>query len=485
MVTARHLWLATAVLATLVFTAFPNLDLWVTALFWSPDSGFFLGNWPPFHLAFAVVPILTWILVAGLLALLAAAIVTDLPLARRQILFLLLSFAIGPGLLTNAVLKDHWGRARPSAVTEFGGTKTFTPALEPTDQCTHNCSFVSGHGAMAFSLIGFAYLPATRRRRLAATTAALAFGAFVSLARIAQGGHFLSDTVFAALVATGTAWLLHRWIVDARGLEQPWALRLGRIMLGFAAGIQRFLGLSAEFRWRRWLAFDLVCAVAIGVSILFIDRPLARFFHLPDDRLTAVLHGISDLGLGEVSLAPSGAAALALLLLGRAPRFAGMRERFTAWALAPGFIFVAVALSGLAADLLKILVGRTRPKLLFQDGTYGWGGFAWQADHWSFPSGHTANAAALALALFFLWPRHVVAYALFVVLIAFSRIGLDQHYLSDTIGGAWIAVLVTCYLRGVLLRRGLSFADAKAGVTAPLPPVSWLRLLAPWRAHSL
>ncbi|MEI9985052.1 MAG: phosphatase PAP2 family protein [Aliidongia sp.] len=309
---------------------------------------------------------------------------------RRHILFLLLSIAIGPGLLTNTVLKDHWGRARPSQVLEFGGSKSFTPALVPSGQCDRNCSFVSGHGAMAFSLIGFAFLPATRRRRRQVAAAALGFGAFVGLARIAQAGHFLSDTVFAALLVIGTAWLLHHWIVLRDGLEQPPMRWLGRTLLGGATRLRDAAIASADFRLRRWLTFNLACLLAIAVSALWIDRPLARHFETPDDRLTAWFHWISDLGLGWGWLVVFGGLALLLHLIGKAPRFREQRERFTAWALVPLFIFLSVALSGLAADLIKILVGRTRPKLFFLDGTYAWTGPAWRADHWSFPSGHTA-----------------------------------------------------------------------------------------------
>jgi lipid A 4'-phosphatase len=480
---APWLWLVAALTAAAVFTALPGLDLWVAGLFWSPEHGFFLRDWPPFHWAYAILPAITWVIVATLLALLAFVILAERPVGvfdRRRILFLLLSFAIGPGLLTNTVLKDHWGRARPSQVIEFGGSKSFTPALMPSDQCERNCSFVSGHGAMAFSLIGFAFLPPTRRRRRQIAAAALGFGSFVGLARIAQGGHFVSDTIFAALLVSGTAWLLHRFVVEYRGLDR---LPIGALT-GGARQLGRFLIASAEIRWRRWFAFNLVCGAAIAVSAAWLDRPLARYFRAEDDRLTAWFRWITEFGLGLGWLLASGGLALLLFLLGRSQRFAQQRERFAAWALVPGFVFLSVALSGLAADIVKYLVGRTRPKLYFSEDSFAWTGLAFRSDHWSFPSGHTANVAGLSLALYFLWPRHAVAYALFVALIALSRIGTAQHYLGDTIGSVWIAVPVVFYLRGVFQRGGFGLADAKAGVVPPRPRVSWSRLLAPWRADS-
>ncbi len=485
---APWLWLlaATAVAAA-VFTLWPGIDLWFTGLFWSPESGFFLHDWPPFLAVYRGLPILTWAIVLALLALLVIVTLAERPVGpfeRKTILFLLLLFALAPGLIANTLLKDHWGRPRPSQVVEFGGTKPFTPALEPGGQCDRNCSFVSGHGAMAFSLIGFAFLPATSRRRRQVGAALFAFGSFVGLARIAQGGHFLSDTVFAALLATGTAWALHRWIVEADGLDAPVMQALGRATRSSALRLRDGITVSASIRWRRWLAFNLACALFILASWLWFDQPIARAFQAPDDRLTAWFHAIAELGLGVWWLVAFGGATLLCWLVGKAPRFRQQRERFAAWALVPGFIFLSVALSGLAADIVKLLVGRTRPKLFYADGTFALTGWATQADHWSFPSGHVTNIAALALALYFLWPRHLLAYVAFVALIMLARVGGGQHFLGDTIGSLWVAVLVTCYLRGVFLRSGVSLDDAKAGVIPPRPAVSWSRLLVPGRRGS-
>ena len=66
-----------------------------------------------------------------------------------------------------------------------------------------------------------------RRRGVAA---ALGFGAFVGLVRIAQGGHFLSDVVWAGLLVFGTTAILHWWIVERDGLAAPALLRFYRLI---------------------------------------------------------------------------------------------------------------------------------------------------------------------------------------------------------------------------------------------------------------
>jgi lipid A 4'-phosphatase len=116
---------------------------------------------------------------------------------RRQIAFLAVALALGPGLAVT-LLKDHWGRARPSQVLEPGPETRFTPPLLPAAECSRNCAFVSGHAAMGFYLtaVGLAF-PRHRRAWLAA---GLAAGTAIGVLRLAQGAHFLSDIVFAGIL---------------------------------------------------------------------------------------------------------------------------------------------------------------------------------------------------------------------------------------------------------------------------------------------
>jgi lipid A 4'-phosphatase len=106
----------------------------------------------------------------------------------------------------NAGLKEHWGRARPREVMEFGGSQQFTPALLPTAQCETNCSFVSGHAALGFYLIGIAWVSRKRRWLVAGIT----LGGLVGAGRILQGGHFLGDVIFSFWVVYFSAVLLDR-----------------------------------------------------------------------------------------------------------------------------------------------------------------------------------------------------------------------------------------------------------------------------------
>jgi lipid A 4'-phosphatase len=129
-------------------------------------------------------------------------------LAQARWCFLAAMLAIGPGLVANVILKDNWGRARPRQVVEFGGTKQFTPPLVPARECARNCSFVSGEASSAYAPF-FAAALLLPQFRLALIAGGTLSGLAAGLIRMSQGGHFLSDVLFAGIFMALTASALH------------------------------------------------------------------------------------------------------------------------------------------------------------------------------------------------------------------------------------------------------------------------------------
>jgi membrane-associated phospholipid phosphatase len=127
------------------------------------------------------------------------------------------------------------------------------------------------------------------------------------------------------------------------------------------------------------------------------------------------------------------------------------------------FVFVSIALSGLLADLIKYTLGRYRPKMLFQDGLYGF--VLLHADYGmtSFPSGHANTIAALALALYWLFPRYGLLYLCIAVLVSASRVIIDAHFLSDVVVGAYLGIVMTMLTRSYLESKGMKIGPAAPG----------------------
>jgi len=424
-------------LAALVFDLFPGIDLWMSGLFYRAGEGFFLRDDHALRLLFQGVFYLT-----DTIAILVVSVFIVSPWRKRPVLgidhkaavFLILSLAIGPGILVNSVLKDNWGRARPVQVETFGGTQHFTPVLEPSDQCARNCSFPAGHPSIGFFLVSFAFLVPNLGRRRIAIAASLGLGAVIGLARIIQGGHFLSDVVFSGLLVFATSWLLYQAI-----MQRDWA--------------------AVPSRRRQVALVTIGCALAAAVSFLFYDRPIAIHFHNIDSRTHGIFEFITQFGLGKGYLIISGLSFIGFGVASYRLRDARIAGLCRLYARRAAFLFLAVAASGLIVDLLKIVFGRARPKLLFRDDLYGFTWWGRGADLWSFPSGHAATVIALAAALTLLWRRAWPLYWSLALLICASRVIIDAHYLSDVIAGGWIGILTVWALQAGFSRFTFGLRD--------------------------
>lgn len=182
-----------------LWLAFPQLDLAVAALFAAPEGGFTARGAPWEQLIYGSIDEALIIVGLGLIAAWAWSRLRRRASPRvtgRRLAFLLLLLALVPGLVVNQVLKEHWGRARPVQLEQFGGSKAFTPAFVRSDQ--GGGSFSSGHVAAAAWLVAVAAVLFGRRSGW--TLVAFGYLLAIALARIAAGGHFLSDAVTSLLL---------------------------------------------------------------------------------------------------------------------------------------------------------------------------------------------------------------------------------------------------------------------------------------------
>jgi lipid A 4'-phosphatase len=206
--TAFKATLALTVLFALIFAIWPQIDVSEARRFFV--MGKFAGSG-------GEARALRWVLyLLPSLSLVGAVLLWLLGrLAGRKVLFLVLSMALGPGLLVNTILKDHSHRPRPVQTADFGGAHPFKPWYRFDGGCVKNCSFVSGEASAAAWLIAPASLMAPQVRPIA-MGAALAIAAITGQTRMAFGGHYLSDTIFAILFTLLVCQGLYGWLLEPK-----------------------------------------------------------------------------------------------------------------------------------------------------------------------------------------------------------------------------------------------------------------------------
>lgn len=99
--------------------------------------------------------------------------------------------------------------------------------------------------------------------------------------------------------------------------------------------------------------------------------------------------------------------------------------------------------------LLKNVIGRLRPTHDLSHVFDGWIVKAGEApagigsyDLSSFPSSHTSSAVVLSLFIALCWPRLSIFALVMAILVGFSRVAFDAHWLSDVLGGATVGFLL-------------------------------------------
>lgn len=196
----NHLFLVINILIGLSLLIFmSNADLRIARMAVGANN-----QWPglahqPWIFLYKTAPIPGILLAIGALVVLCAGFFNScLKKYRRQSLFFILLLALGPGLLVNVILKDHLGRPRPQELVEFGGKQHFVQFWQP-GPAGKNSSFPCGHASIAFFLMAPWFIYRRRRRPLALCFLwlGLSFGLLVGVTRIMQGGHFLSDVLWA------------------------------------------------------------------------------------------------------------------------------------------------------------------------------------------------------------------------------------------------------------------------------------------------
>lgn len=214
--------------------------------------------------------------------------------------------------------------------------------------------------------------------------------------------------------------------------------------------------LAALTRREPFLMSFLYVVLFCAFSMVFLDRPLALYFK---NNVSVEVNGffktVTGVGDSLIFLIPAAAIWIFLRVKERRSHKAAERLRLRRWSYLPLFMVASIAASGIVVNILKFLIGRYRPRYLFESGLYGFQPFNTQWGMNSFPSGHSQAIWSAMMALMFIFPRYDLLWIVMAVLVSLSRMITTVHYLSDVVFGSYLAIITTILVRREFIRRGI------------------------------
>ena len=228
-----------------------NFDLRFSAHFFTDEKQWFLTKSPPWiwlyeygvipGIFLSIISFLTWIF---------SHTKKKLAILRPYLLICALTPIIASALLVNVVLKDHTGRPRPREIKQFSGNWEYLPALQ-IGIPGRGHSFPCGHCSIAFTLTsGIVFWRLSRKFAILSLSLGLIYGILMSLARIVQGGHFITDAMWSLGIVWLTLTTLYYFVYQPPRTEQKPVMRFTlKRKLNVSIGVILFLCVLAIFTW--------------------------------------------------------------------------------------------------------------------------------------------------------------------------------------------------------------------------------------------
>lgn len=182
----------------------------------------------------------------------------------------------------------------------------------------------------------------------------------------------------------------------------------------------------------RWWCVIIVGAAVLLLASFYLDaEALTWMREYQDSGVLNFMESVSRFGDWE------GHVVLGFILLATALLRGNKR-----WGRIFAAMILACALAGIAARVVKISTGRARPNV---QSEAQWNGPSFSPRYNAFPSGHTAASTAFFATLVFASWRIGLGLLAVPLLVAFSRMYVLAHHLSDVVAAALIGALVAYF----------------------------------------
>ena len=187
-------------------------------------------------------------------------------------------------------------------------------------------------------------------------------------------------------------------------------------------------------------------SILLGVAALLIDRRAAHFIY---DHVSGPIHQRLDAITPYAKAGHWLAAAILALIAAATLRHFDMFPAQVTLLINYSLAFIAsLTLGSAILHVIKLVIGRRRPRDDMEMGLYGFMPLAFNPDYNSFPSGHALTICCVAVIFTCVWPIWWPAWFAVAAVLAVTRALLTAHFLSDVLIGAGIGLIAA---REVLL----------------------------------
>lgn len=220
--------------------------------------------------------------------------------------------------------------------------------------------------------------------------------------------------------------------------------------------------------WTQPMTAWLLAGLALALAVSLADGAAIEYARRSQSATIRVMAWITDIGKSQWYLVP---AAIVFCAVGLSdwPRAEARGKVWRARLFGhAAYIFAAVALSGTFVNVVKVMFGRARPKLMDAVGPHHFEPFTFGYLNASFPSGHSTTIGALTGILMIWYPRWSILIVELGLFVAATRIAAGAHYPSDVVTGFVIGAFFSIVLARWLAGRGVVFKTLPRRVL-PMP----------------
>ena len=192
-------------------------------------------------------------------------------------------------------------------------------------------------------------------------------------------------------------------------------------------------------RLKNFILSFLFAVVLILCSYLFLDDRIAQFFNQ-----LGISHQLGPINPSNIPDVLSEITGAIVLLAWITYTYMIIHGRYGRNREFSKYIGMTLPVAYFLKVVLQEVFGRVNPReLLFITDLHGPAWFNYTGEYsGSFPSGHMIVFTTIAAAMWHFYPRWRYLYAAFLLLLATALIVTEYHFLSDVIGGIYLALVI-------------------------------------------